>query len=243
LSDFKYAYPDDYEDEVNTAHCRLRLLYSLITYGICALLLLFNIHKGAPNIGFIWPTLATLVKLNVILHASNYGKRYVYCIVGGMAGEGFQFYKTTKAKLEEKYRAALGIVFRNYQEVWGEDQDPDPCIITYTYYQWIFPFLVISLVMFIYFIFIYCQSRTRYRNGIYEKIHREIKWNAHLKYIFIFAMPLFWLSFMCLFYLRDWNDPGFADVVTICLSIFTILMLLMVTIFVGYTLVYEWWKL
>ena len=93
--------------------CGNRWILTALTYGIVAILAMILAFRGVHT-AFIWPTLSTLVAFNVFLHAANYVKRFCRCIVGGLAWEGFMFYRSARTKLEEDYVDAVAIFYRNY---------------------------------------------------------------------------------------------------------------------------------
>lgn len=95
----KTIYPEEYKEEVETDVCRFKLLYSLLSYGIVSVLALILVFKGIHT-AFIWPTLSTLVTFNVLLRSVNFGMRYCYCLVGGLAWEGFNFYEGSRWEVE-----------------------------------------------------------------------------------------------------------------------------------------------
>jgi len=116
-------YPDEVNEDVYTEVCDYKFLYSVITYGIVAILALIHVFRKIHT-AFIWPTLSTLVTFNVLLKSVNFAMRYVYCIVGGLAWEGFNFYQGYRTKVEQDYIFAVSIVYRKFQQ--DSDTDIDP---------------------------------------------------------------------------------------------------------------------
>lgn len=97
---------------------------------------------------------------NIFLHATDYGKRYVYCIVGGLAGEGFMFWTSKRYREEEEYEAGVGVLYRKYRKWSGINYHPDTCIKTFNFYEWFRPWLFIYMVMGLFFLVIYLLRRT-----------------------------------------------------------------------------------
>jgi hypothetical protein len=192
----KLAYPSAYESEVENSYCDLRLYDSMLVYILVALVALLLSCKGS-SVQFIWPTLATLFKFNLFIKATNYPKSFVECVVGGLAGEGFIFHKSSKSGEEERYRWAIGVVYRKYEESTGKSSDSGVLTTTFNFFEQIQPYLYAYLAMCFFFAII-CVFK-QLSPAVYTKILKEFRWNSNLRYIFTFSLPLYWCSFMYLF--------------------------------------------
>jgi len=144
-------------EDVYTEVCEYKFLYSVISYGIVAILALIHVFRKIHT-AFIWPTLSTLVTFNILLKSVNFAMRYAYCIVGGLAWEGFNFYQGKRTEVEQDYIFAVAIVYRKFQQDSDTDIDPQVILASFYFFEWISGLIFIYFVLLIFYVLCWIVS-------------------------------------------------------------------------------------
>ena len=209
-AEIKKIYPKEWKEDVETDVCRFKLLYALLAYGIVGILGLVLVVRGIHT-AFLWPTLSTLVTFNVLLRSVNYGMPYCYCVVGGLAWEGFNFYEGARYQVETDYVNGIALVYRNYQERFDVDHDPQVILTNFYFFQELCGFGFIYGCTSFAFLFFFLLSKCH--PAIFAKAAREFFMNANYRFLLVYSLPLPWICFM--FYARaDLKEGRGAPVTT-----------------------------